>query len=434
MIVIAAVLFLVVGGIWWGWSAVSPKPEGVMYASPENARTHDGAVTSVTAPVQRPAEPARTTETPRPGPGSGLAPLGTLGTLATDVGGGRRSIGANREVAMVHPSPEAEISRRLVADVLISDPATEPKSGSGSGPATTAPSSSGTTATPKSASVVPAGFVLPPIQPPTTQMDHLPDLKAPDVEFSEGMKLIEQEKLVEGRQRLSRLLTEPKSGISASDAQTVRDTLASINEKLVFSTEVTTGDPLVESYVVQPPDLLSKLAPHYHIPAALIEYVNHVEARKLPVGKKLKLIKGPFHAVVHKSDYRMDMFLDDPTTGQRIYIRSFKVGLGEDNSTPVGTFIVKQGGKVATPSWSNPKTHEYYEPGNVKNPIGKFWLALDGQDEHTRDKEGYGIHGTVDPDSIGKQESMGCVRLRDDDIALVYKMLTEVRSTVLIMP
>ena len=48
--------------------------------------------------------------------------------------------------------------------------------------------------------------------------------------------------------------------------------------------------------------------------------------------------------------------------------------------------------------------------------------------------EGYGIHGTIDPGSIGKSMSMGCVRLGDADVALVYELLGEGSSVVHIVP
>jgi lipoprotein-anchoring transpeptidase ErfK/SrfK len=37
--------------------------------------------------------------------------------------------------------------------------------------------------------------------------------------------------------------------------------------------------------------------------------------------------------------------------------------------------------------------------------------------------DGYGIHGTNDPSSIGRSASHGCVRLRNEDIATLYSMV-----------
>ena len=36
--------------------------------------------------------------------------------------------------------------------------------------------------------------------------------------------------------------------------------------------------------------------------------------------------------------------------------------------------------------------------------------------------DGYGIHGTDEPDKLGRSVSHGCVRLGDDDIAKLYAM------------
>jgi lipoprotein-anchoring transpeptidase ErfK/SrfK len=55
----------------------------------------------------------------------------------------------------------------------------------------------------------------------------------------------------------------------------------------------------------------------------------------------------------------------------------------------------------------------YYHPGVVigpgkSNPLGPRWIGLD--------VKGFGIHGTNRPDSIGKNASHGCIRLRNSDI------------------
>ena len=36
---------------------------------------------------------------------------------------------------------------------------------------------------------------------------------------------------------------------------------------------------------------------------------------------------------------------------------------------------------------------------------------------------GYGIHGTWDTNSIGKQATAGCIRLLNDDVAELYLIL-----------
>lgn len=249
--------------------------------------------------------------------------------------------------------------------------------------------------------------------------------------LADARRLVAQGQLVKARDLLNDLLANPD--ISPAHAQRVRDELAQINQTLIFSARVAPEDPLVEYYRVQSGDLLSSIAPRYRIPYQLIEAVNGVSARRIRVGQRLKMIKGPFHAVVHKHDYRMDLFLNKDDD-QSVYIRSFRVGLGEDNSTPVGTWLVRSGGRVANPGWTNPRTGKVYAPADPENPIGEHWIGLEGNDEHTRGLAGYGIHGTIEPDSIGRQVSMGCVRLRPEDIAQVYGMLLDGTSTVTVRP
>ena len=66
------------------------------------------------------------------------------------------------------------------------------------------------------------------------------------------------------------------------------------------------------------------------------------------------------------------------------------------------------------------------------NPIGEHWIGLAPDEERIRGLDGYGIHGTIDLDSIGRQASMGCVRMRPDDVELIYGVLMEDISTVVI--
>jgi lipoprotein-anchoring transpeptidase ErfK/SrfK len=42
------------------------------------------------------------------------------------------------------------------------------------------------------------------------------------------------------------------------------------------------------------------------------------------------------------------------------------------------------------------------------NPVGVVWLALTA--------ESYGIHGTPEPDRVGKTYSHGCIRLTNWDV------------------
>ena len=103
-------------------------------------------------------------------------------------------------------------------------------------------------------------------------------------------------------------------------------------------------------------------------------------------------------------------------------------------ATPIGTWVVRPRSKLLNPAWTNPRTGERFGADDPENPIGECWLGLDGTDPATSEFLGYGIHGTVEPDSIGRDESMGCIRLLPGELDEVWELLVEGASTVEIVP
>ncbi|WP_428386847.1 L,D-transpeptidase family protein [Mucisphaera sp.] len=246
--------------------------------------------------------------------------------------------------------------------------------------------------------------------------------------IAQAAELMEANNLLEARRVLSRALyTEEVPAKPIADV--LRGQLADINAELVFTDRVTPGDDLAERYRIQPGDFLSRIGPRYDIPYQLIERINGIEANRIRAGQYLKVLRGPLHVRVVRSQYVMDVFGRDPQ-GEPVHVISFPVGLGENDSTPDGMWLVEPGRKVINPDWRNPRTGEYYSRDDPANPIGNYWIALEGMDAQTAGQRGYGIHGTIEPDSIGSQASMGCVRLRDEDIELLYFMLASGDSTV----
>lgn len=213
----------------------------------------------------------------------------------------------------------------------------------------------------------------------------------------------------------------------------LREQLTAINEDLLFSPRIVPSDPLVGKHTIGSSDRISKLPQKLGLAVdwRLLARVNRLSnPDKIGLGQTLKIIYGPFNAVVNKSDYRLDIFAGPPDEpSQWMYIRSFPVGLGLDDSTPPGTYVVRSDGKLVNPTWVNPRTGEKFGADDPKNPLGERWIGLQGTGESAA-FSGYGLHGTVEPDSIGKQASMGCVRLLPKDIEMVYEMLVEDVSVV----
>jgi lipoprotein-anchoring transpeptidase ErfK/SrfK len=150
------------------------------------------------------------------------------------------------------------------------------------------------------------------------------------------------------------------------------------------------------------------------------------------------MVQGPFHAVVGLSHYTLDLYLQREGM-ERVFIKRVRVGLGADGATPVGAWKVGKGKKMLDATWFPPASspiHQPLRPGDPNYPLGKagYWIGLVGIDPNTVSADGYGLHGTNDPDSIGKAESLGCIRLADPDIELVFSLLYEEWSTVQTVP
>ncbi|MEM9662454.1 MAG: L,D-transpeptidase family protein [Planctomycetota bacterium] len=251
----------------------------------------------------------------------------------------------------------------------------------------------------------------------------------------EARQLLGQQQLVAARDRLNEALKHPDA--TEQDRAMIRGDMAVLNEDLFFSPKVYEGDPLAFGYQIQSGDRLAAIAANRGLGVdwRLIQRINNISSpNRIRVGQRLKLVQGPMHAIVDKSDYRMDLYAGPPgAMDQWMYIRSFSVGLGEDNSTPVGRFVVRPASKLINPVWRNPRTGEFFAADNPENPIGERWVGLEGTGE-IANVEGYGIHGTIESGSIGQDASMGCVRLNDGDVAMVYECLEESVSEVHIRP
>jgi lipoprotein-anchoring transpeptidase ErfK/SrfK len=244
---------------------------------------------------------------------------------------------------------------------------------------------------------------------------------------------MKQSKFVEARTLLTRALHEP--GVTPGAAEAIRERCAAVNDTLVFSPTVAPGDPFAAKYIIQSGDALSLVPRNQGLDVdwRFLKRINGIndENRIIP-GQTIKVIRGPFHAVIDKSDFRLDLYLGD--SEERVFVRSYRVGLGEQGSTPLGDWVVRPGSKLVNPRWVNPRTGEPFDAADPKNPIGERWIGLDGADPTTRPLTGYGVHGTIDPGSIGREASMGCVRLQQSDVEVIYEVLIEGVSTVRIVP
>jgi LysM repeat protein len=205
--------------------------------------------------------------------------------------------------------------------------------------------------------------------------------------------------LAGARQEYQRLISElPNS----REVLAWQKKLEDLNMKLLFSSVITPGS--IE-YEIKSGDSLDKIARDHKTTVELIKKSNDMASDNIFPGKKIKVRVAGFSIIVDKSQNAL--LLKD---GDDIF-KSYKVATGTNNSTPVGTFKVIE--KIVNPPWYKPGA--VIPAGSPENILGTRWLGLT--------KEGYGIHGTTDPKSLGNQVTAGCIRMANGDVEELYSIV-----------
>ncbi len=175
-----------------------------------------------------------------------------------------------------------------------------------------------------------------------------------------------------------------------------------INIRLLFSPVLTPKSVL---YEIKPGDTLAKIAREFKTTPDLIKKSNRLSDDKIAPGRKIKVWAAPFSIVVDKSQNTLILKTDEEV------IKTYVVSTGKNNSTPVGTFKIVN--KLANPTWF--KTGAVIPSGSSENILGSRWLGFD--------LAGYGIHGTTEPQNLGKQVTQGCVRMANSDVEELYTLI-----------
>lgn len=167
-------------------------------------------------------------------------------------------------------------------------------------------------------------------------------------------------------------------------------------------------------YAVKEGDSLAKLADRYVCPVEFIKRANKVkDAKRIQPGQTLVFPDHPKFAVtVSKSKNTLLLTLNGK------FFKRYSVGTGANAKTPAGTY--KMVDREEHPGWW--KDGDMIPYGDPANILGTHWLALEPTGDTPR-VSGYGIHGTWDDSSIGKQSSAGCVRMHNADVEELFVLL-----------
>lgn len=234
----------------------------------------------------------------------------------------------------------------------------------------------------------------------TTETGEIKEVKiSVDELYEQAKRHMEDNNLVQVKQLLEQIVNDHPD---YENIEQIQKDLENTNMSIVLSNSP--SEFAVEHEVV-PGDTLGKLAKQYGTTIALIKRKNNLKDNIIRVGQRLRIWNGQFNIHVDKSQNVLLLKLGEDV------IKVYSVSTGENNSTPVGSFVVET--KLVDPVWFNRGV--VVPPESPDNVLGSRWLGWD--------IEGYGIHGTVSPDQIGQQVTAGCVRMRNADVEELYDII-----------
>jgi hypothetical protein len=225
-------------------------------------------------------------------------------------------------------------------------------------------------------------------------------------------KTLADGKLADAQLALSTLYANPD--LPADQTKQITELLDQLAGTVIYSRQSYLEPP----YAVQPGDTIERVAQRYKVPWQLLARINGLlppgvpiadetlKDQPLPAGKELKVVQGPFDAVVQLGKRQLTLMV------QNRYAGRFPIGVGRDQAKLDGEYTV--GMKTLNPP--------YYGPDGVtinandpQNPLGSAWIGLTDR---------IGIHGAVDPQSIGRDNNRGTICVGDRDLQDLYGILS----------
>jgi hypothetical protein len=190
---------------------------------------------------------------------------------------------------------------------------------------------------------------------------------------------------------------------SEEERAEMRELIGSLNRRL---TESSSGRTEFLEYRVQPGDSLYSIAVKFGTSVGYLKQINSLKSDLIRAGQKLKVDEASFSIYVDKN--RNILVLKKGETPFKTYI----VATGEKNSTPEGSFRITD--KLIHPPWTRPDGKVVY-PGDPEYELGARWMPIN--------VPGYGIHGTNDESSLGRQSTAGCVRMKNEDVIELFELV-----------
>lgn len=254
----------------------------------------------------------------------------------------------------------------------------------------------------------PKGFVKQENESPAVESEARGDTQQPRAEdlYSQAMELKESGQWLEAKALYRKVYNQHPDYERIEDVQ---KELEALNMQILFSS-AQTADTVWHEVVRG--DTLGKLAKKYETTIELIKISNNLDSNVIRIGQKLRIWKAPFNIYVDKSQNILLLKQGDEV------LKVYNVSTGKGSSTPVGEFTITT--RLKDPVWFNKGV--VVPPDSPANVLGSRWLGFD--------TPGYGIHGTIEPETIGQQVTAGCVRMRNTEVEELFNIIptgTEVK-------
>ena len=227
-----------------------------------------------------------------------------------------------------------------------------------------------------------------------------PTLPFPDAR-EQALELAASGKLREALQILTHYYDSPE--LTSRQHADLVDLLDALSREVIYSPRHLAESP----YTVTASDTVETLAQKYQITPELLTAINGLgNSKALINGSQIKVLPGPFRAVVSLSRHELTVFMGD------LYAGRFPVSFGIDPSPVEGAYEIIDRRRDRTYYGTGAKV---IAANDNRNPYGGYWLNL-GQD--------LCIHGTPEMASDDLQGA-GCISLAPLDAADVYNILVQ---------
>lgn len=196
--------------------------------------------------------------------------------------------------------------------------------------------------------------------------------------------------------------------VSGEERRRIRGTLQAFAEAVY--TPGRGAPPAIEEYEVRSGDALSRIARREGTDYRLIKYFSGLQRDTLRVGQRLRIPRGAVWVAIFKEDFEL------VAVYQGCFLMAFDIATGKNDCTPETTFTIAE--KLVEPDWYSPNG-QVFPYGTEENILGTRWMAFTDTEQH----QGFGIHGTKFPESIGSEASMGCIRMRNHEVEVLFEVL-----------